>query len=280
MRIRPSLRRRRAPARRRASRRALSDVVATFIILALTVVLASVIFTAVSSYPVNTPVPSNEFALNFSTGTNATSGNAVITYLGITLVQGSPVVGANVYSASIQLSSAEVPKAFPNAYTLSQGLSGSSNWRPGQTWVLNVQPWAIPFGKWGSGHLWDNLTVEVFQGGVLIFWGITPGFQPDYVPSFNGCSVSPSAPAVGTAFNVTCSIQSLNGFWSTSPVTLNLSALPGQSATAAVMKYSAASGLWYYVVAGGGSKAGTWPIFVTAIASDDESNSFVLYVSV
>ncbi|HTS32525.1 MAG TPA: type IV pilin [Thermoplasmata archaeon] len=239
----------------RARRRGVSEVVATIILLAMTVVLFGSIFAWVTSFP--TPAPQNvtQFSANFVL---TTSGNAVAG-LQITHLAGPSVPG----STQVYLKSAYHPSApeFANPITAAAYLPNPNVWNLGQTFN-----YSFPLAE--QPVLPDNITILLVANGQLIYSTILPGTTIAVPPNFVATGISPANPAVGAAFTVTAVVSGNTG-GATVYVTLsNIPGLSGAYPHAVAMTYSGATNRWTFVVPSGHTNAnGTYYAFVNVTNS-------------
>ena len=162
-------------SRRRFARkkRGVSDVVATIILLALTVTLFASIFAFVTTFPSPPAQSSNQFQAKLIVTANGTyvSGIQIMHLAG-------PSVST---SAQIYLKSAVHPGACP--FTSSYPVSSDPTNITGSVWTLG-ETWSVPFSALcpsPSGphldQLPDNITVYVVNNANLLFHVILPGTQ-------------------------------------------------------------------------------------------------------
>ena len=258
----------RKPARRRwarGSRRGVSDVVATILLLALTVTLFSSIFFFVNSLPRPPTQPSNQFI-------------ASLTYSGTTIsfVNVQHLIGAVIPAAAttFYLSSSTNPAAFSGAsFTLSQGITGATSWSLGQTWSLNVTSYGLAAAN-------NNITITIVNANQLLYRGTVPGTLPNAPPIFTSFGTTPVQPAVGTSFLVYAQISDPN--LKSYSVFVDTSRLPGSSGPSAhQMSFNATSGAFNYIVpASMNTAAGTFYVFVNATDTSALKNSVAISVTV
>jgi hypothetical protein len=267
----PRPRRRRLRGRR--SRRAVSDVVATILLLALTVTLFSAIFAFVTAFPSPPPQNSNQFqaALILSAGGTAIVG------LNITHLAG-PQVPAN---AQIFLHSAKEPSKCPfsGSVTVGSGLpAGSTVWNLGQVWSKYLTSWAT--GCSYSDPVPDNITVYIVSASVLIFSVILPGQQLIVSPTITATWTNPGSPSQGKAFQVLATISGPLG--SNKPY-VNLAGVPGQSAASVKMWFNSTSSHWQFNVTAGNTTstpAGTYYGFVNVTGTNGATATAAVTVTI
>jgi hypothetical protein len=236
----------RAPAPRRGPRRPSSrgveDIVATILLLGLTVVIFASILAFVIGFPVPLAQNSSQFTASFTSEPNGT-GTAILA-LSIAHASG-PVVPA---SALVYLKSSLHPKGpeFQNPYTLAAGgIPAGKTWNPGETFVLNTN-------FTGGFHpvLPDNITIYVISGTSLLFSAVLPGTAESLPPVFYDSATSPVTPAVGESFNISVRILNIYSF---NNVYVNLTGLPGTFVVLHRMVYIA--NVWNYTVPAGWTTA-------------------------
>ncbi len=245
----------RRPWRRGARRRAVSEVVATIILLALTVVLFGTIFAWVTTFP--PPIQQN--VTQFSANMVLTANQTYVKALQITHLAGPAVLAGATY---VYLKSAYHPGApeFQTPIPVAPYLPNSVTWNLGQTfnYTFPCSP-----GACEQPQLPDNLTVLVVSNSQLVFSTILPGTPIAVPPNFVETGVSPANPAEGASFTITATVS---GSTSGSTVYVNLANIPGLAThypQAVKMTYSAASNQWSFTVPASMTTAnGTYYAFV------------------
>lgn len=224
----------------------MSDVVATIILLGITVTLFASLFAFVDSFP---PPPSqsvNTFQTSLSYIT--VSGKAYVASVSILLTAGPSVAsGANVY-----LGSENNPRlpSFLNPITVGYGINNASSWGAGQSWFYSFPSASRP-------PLPDNITVSIVQASVLLYSVVLPGNVLNLPPSIAQSGMTPSSAAVGAAFQI---YASFSGNVSGGTPTVSLGGIPGLSGSPAMSK---SSGLYVYNVSTGRTTtAGTYYAFI------------------
>jgi type IV pilin/CARDB protein len=257
---------RRSAARR--NRRGVSDVVATILLLALTVTLFASVFFFINTFPRPPPQPANQFSATLTYGGG---GGASILYVNILHLAGPTIAGATTLQTAVYLQSAAKPSAFATPFTLGYGLNGSTTWALGQTWRGNVTSYLLTVP--------DNITISVIAQNQLLFRITLPGSNPNTPPIFSQAGVNPTTPAVSTTFTVFVGITDNN--LKLNSVFVNFSQLPGVVGSGlAQMSLLATSGLWVYSVAGGSTSSGTFYIFVNATDLSGLQNSIAIPVTI
>jgi flagellin-like protein len=254
-------------SRRWRSRRGVSEVVATILLLALTVVLFSSIFAFVTSFPAPPAQNSNQFQANLVISANASGISGVLT--GVTIVHlAGPAISQQ---ATIYLRSAVHPTwlQFSTGYTLADGgITGT--WNLGQTWTLTS------FTGGADSYVPDNITISIIQGAQLVFSDIVPGTVLNLPPTFLSVGTTPAVPAVGQAFQIYSAVQGI-----TTAPTIVVSGLPG-SLPAGSQTMHPYGGEWVYnITAGLTTTSGTYYSFITAVtaASKTGSSSVPVYLT-
>ncbi len=246
---------RRARRRWRAGRarsRGVSEVVATIILLAMTVVLFSSIFAWVTSFP--TPAPQN--VTQFSASFVLTANGTYVQDLQISHLAGPSVAG----TTQVYLKSAYYPQApeFANPITAAAYLPNHLTWNLGQSfnYPFPTSPFQLP-------KLPDNITILLVSNDQLIYSTILPGTPVAVPPNFVSTDITPDTPAVGASFTVSAVVAGNTGG---NTVYVALANLPGLSAlypVAQKMTYSAATNQWTFTVPASETNAnGTYYAFV------------------
>lgn len=236
--------------RRKPRARAVSDVIATILLLALTVTLFAAIFAFVTTFP-SPPAQNNN---QFQASVTLTSNLTYVSSLHILHLAGPAVSGTSL----VYLKSAVQPSApeFASPYTVSSGLGGATQWNLGQTWTVTFTSPNIPLAS-------SNITVYVTSGSALIFSVILPGTSLAPAPTIVATAISPSPPTVGQSFTVYATIA---GSYAGNSVYVNLAAVPGGPTTAQKMSLNS-QGEWTYTLSTGASTNGTFYGFVNATSS-------------
>jgi flagellin-like protein len=252
------------------SRRAVSEVIATILLLGLTVVLFSSIFAWVSAFPHPPASNSNQFQARLTVSPNGTGTGGYITAISITHLAGPPVSSLT----SIYLRSQLYPTSsqYTGTYTLAMGNISSPTWNLGQTWLLTsfvptgspCPAPCLPFAY--SGAQPDTITVYIYYDYNVLFSVSLPVAATTQTFAFLSEGTTPAAPVIGGPFTIWAAIQGVVPGGGTS-VTATLSGLPGLSADVVpvAMTYSATTGLWTYSIAlGTTTAAGTYYVPITA----------------
>jgi hypothetical protein len=244
----------------RRNGRGVSEVVATILLLGLTVTLFSSIFFFVNTFP----RPPSQSASQFQGSLLFTPNGGYITNVLILHLSGQ-VLSSPV--TTIYMRSSANPGFYSAQYTVAQGLNGSNYWALGQTWNISLtstgpQPGPSPNGD----PVPDNMTVYILSGTQLIFTVTLPGQVPALAPYFTNFGTKPSPPVVAQAFNITIFVSSTD--LNTHSVYVNISQLPGVSGAllnAQKMTKGSLPGEYYYnVPAGVTSNTGTYYVVFNA----------------
>jgi FlaG/FlaF family flagellin (archaellin) len=241
---------RRLRARAIRSKRAVSEVVGTILILALTVTLFSSIFFFVNTFPKPAQQPSSQFQGQLYT-TTVTKGAHTwtnVTYVTITHL-GGPVL-YNFNTIFYVVSQAH-PQNTTATYTLTNGglgASSSASWGTGQVWNLSI----------AADHLSlpDNLTVTVVSAGNVVYRQTLPGTNPTIPPIFDSEGTSPAIPVTGSTFSIFAQISDPFLPTSSKQVYLNIttsgltctnpqSAYSTNTTSKLQMTYNGTNGLWF-----------------------------------
>jgi flagellin-like protein len=236
-------------------RRGVSDVIATILLLALTVVLFSSIFAFVTSFP----APPAQNTSQFSSNLVLTTNESYVKGIQITHLAGPAAPG----SALVYFKSATHPGApeFLNPVAASTGLGGAVTWNLGQTFNLTfplAQQPALP----------DNITVYVTTPNQLLYSNVLPGQLINVPPSFPNTGTNPANPTVGEGFTVFATAAGNLGGASVWVNLANVPGLAGSYPVAQKMTYVAATNEWTFVVpAALTTTNGTYFVFVNVTGS-------------
>ncbi|MGA7846530.1 MAG: type IV pilin N-terminal domain-containing protein [Thermoplasmata archaeon] len=284
---RQSKHRLRTRSRSLRGKRAVSEVLGTILILALTVTLFSSIFFFVSTFPKPAPQPAGQFQgqLFYSyitkgahTWTNVSS--VTVTHLGGPILYNFNTVFYVVSQAHPQNTTA--------TYTMTSGGLGASSstpWGTGQVWNLSL----------AGDHLTipDNITVTIVSDSLVVYRQTLPGSNPTNPPIFIAQGTSPGAPFVNSPFSVFVQISDPFLRTSSKQVYLNittpglscvnpLSAYSSNTTNKLQMTYNATNGLWF-VPSCTTATSGTY--YVTAWVTDSnpiqtQQNSIIFPITV
>lgn len=249
----------------RRSSRGVSDVVATILLLALTVTLFASVFFFINTFPHPPPQPANQFsaALQYS-GT---------TIVGVSVLHlaGPTIAGISTTQTAIYLQSAAHPGAFGAPFSLAAGLNGSSVWALGQTWKLNLTAYLL-IGA-------DNITISIITQSQLLFRITLPGANPNTPPIFSQAGISPATPGPSQPITVFVGVTDNN--LNPNSVFVNISEIPGVAGSGLFqMGLLPSSGLWIYTIAAGSTSVGTFYVFVNATDLSGLQNSIAIPVTI
>jgi Archaeal Type IV pilin, N-terminal len=250
---------------RAPNERGVSDVVATILLLALTVTLFASIFFFVNTFPRPPPQPANQFQAQLLYGG---AGGQHINGITILHLAGPSLSGSILF----YFQSAQHPTFVPNPFTLSNGLNGSNNWGLGQTWYLNMTSYGLTAP--------DNISVSIISSTELLFRTTLPGSNPNIPPTYLVTGTSPAAPTIGQAVQVQAQIA--DDDLRTYSVFVNLSQLPGVGGSGLfAMSFVGTLGMWVYnISAGTTTQAGTFFVFVNATDKVNQANSVAIPVTI
>jgi flagellin-like protein len=219
----------------RRGRRGVSDVIATILLLALTVVLFSSIFAFVTSFPSPPAQNTSQFSANLVLTTN----QSYVKSIQITHLAGPAILT----TANVWFKSATHPQApeFQSPILSSTGLGGAKTWNLGQVFSYTFPALQQPI-------LPDNITVYITTPDQLLFSTVLPGASVNVAPNFPSTYTLPSVPAVGGGFTVyVTALGNLNG----NSVYINLANVPGLAGpypTPQQMTFVAATDQWSFPV--------------------------------
>ncbi len=234
---------------RHGSRRGVSDVVATILLLALTVTLFASIFAFVTSFPSPPPQNANQFQANLVLA----PGGAAVSGINITHLTGPAVASTGL----IYLKSAAYPSSCPFSTSMTVGSGiGTSTWNLGQTWSRSFTSIC---GTPTTDPLPDNITVYVVSGNQLLYSVVLPGQQIVTPPVITSTWVSSNPVAQGAPFSVYAAIT---GGVKTNSVYANLATVPGLPSNP--VKMVLYQGQWTYNATSGAAAPGTFTGFVNA----------------
>ena len=240
-------------------------MVATILLLALTITLFAAVFAFVTSFPAPAAQSNNQFQASLFYPTNGTTKY----FAGVRIVHlaGPQVQG----SALIYLKSSNQPglPVFQTPYTVSSGLASGTIWNLGQTWSLSFPATQLPLAG-------GNITVYIVSQSQLLFSVILPGTAIAAPPTVVSTTVSPAIPTIGQSFIV---YASLSGAYKSNSVYVNLAGVPGGPSTPQLMTQNA-QGLWTYTLSGGASKNGTYYGYVNATGTAGSGQTTVGAVTI
>jgi hypothetical protein len=247
--------RRSALGRRRARRshRAVADVVATILLLSLTVVLFAALFAFVTRFPSPPAQSTDQFQASLVTAANNSITGLTIVHLAGPSVPESAVVylqSSVVGLPNRQFSTSGTPLAW--------GLGNTTfPWNLGQVWSTTFTP-VVPSNA--------NITVFIVSNNQLIFSVILGGSSnSNFAPTILASGTIPSPVGVGKSFQVYVSLGGDYAEYNASnPLKVNFGAVPGLPSANETMNTTAGTGYWVTTVASGKTTTnGTFYAFVT-----------------
>jgi len=242
-----------------------SDVVATILLLGLTVTLFASIFAFVTTFPTPPAQNNNQFQASLTYFAN---GSGFVQSIHILHLSGPPVPG----TAQVYLKSSTQPTGpeFASPYSISSGLGGANSWNLGQVWNLTFTP-AV-----GLPPANGNITVFIVSQSQLIFDVILPGAGIATPPTVVSTWISPAVPTKAQGFWVYATIA---GQYASNSVFVNLAAVPGLPSTAVQMQQNA-QGQWYYHATSGATANGTFYGFVNATGAFGQQASGPISITI
>lgn len=223
----------------------MSEVVATIILLGITVSLFSAVFIFVNRFPTPPPQGLDQFQASLVLDPSSAShiygvkvvlgaGPIVSSSARIYLVPSSPVAGTWQFSQ---------PNGIPVLWGLNGTNTSTSYWSSGQVWFTHfkVEP-TLPF----------NIGVDVIRAGTLLFQVTLSGATVSFPPVVSQVWTSPSYIRVGQNFTVNVVMTgNLTGV----TATIYLGGIPVLSSTAKPLTINPATGSGSFTVTP--SSAGT-----------------------
>jgi flagellin-like protein len=252
----------------RRARRGVSDVVATILLLALTVTLFAAIFAFVTTFPSPPAQNTNQFQASLVYASNNTN---YISSLKILHLAGPAISGNGL----VFLKSANYPSSpeFQNPIPVAWGINNVSTWNLGQTWVWNFPSHNLPFWQ-------DNITVYLVYSAQLLYSVVLPGQIIGFPPTIVSTWVVPSAPTIGAAFKVYATIS---GNLGSHKAFINLGGIPGLSTSTVPMWFNSSLSAWQYNVSSGntsGTPAGTYSAVVNVTGNSGQTATAAVTVTI
>jgi FlaG/FlaF family flagellin (archaellin) len=235
---------RRTGARLLRSRRAVSDVVATILILAITVTLFASIFAFVGSFPKPPAQNVNEFqaSLKYTSSTHSAISGVSIEHLAGPALPSSDKVYLETSTSSSDWQFT-ISGGIPVYWGLTTNAT-SSTWSFGQNFTTTLHTAiATP----------DNITIYITSTTQLLYSAVIPGLVLTSPPAITSAGTTPSTVTPSETFVIWAS---LTGTLTGATVKVNLAGLPGLSGNYSMTKGS--GGLYSRTVSGGVSTSGTW----------------------
>ncbi len=243
--------------------RAVSDVVATILLLALTVTLFASIFFFVTSFPSPSPQNSNQFQASLQ----ATSNGTFIASLTILHLGGPSVPGSDL----VYLKGAVTPSypSFTSPLTVSSGVGAATTWNLGQSWVI-VFPLPQP--------RLQNITIYIVSPTQLLYSVTLPGQQFNVPPTVVSSWTSPTNPTVGGPFTV---YAIFGGTTTGMTPTVNLGTIPGLPSTAQTMSAEGQTNEWQYLVTTGQTTTnGTYQVIISGTNTNGQTGFGTLPITI
>lgn len=226
-------------------RRGVSDVIATILLLGLTVTLFSAIFAFVTRFPAPPAQSVNEFQASVITGAGGITGLKI-------LQSGGPVVPETdhiylVASRAVTNWQFSQASGVPVAWGTGNSTKG---WGTGQYWTTTFKPaLTIP----------TNVTLYILSSSQLLFTATVPGTAPVTPAVVTSTYTVPNNPAAGAGFQI---FAVVSGPTANLVFNVSLAGIPGLSG-APSMTYNATAAAWYYQVPSGHTTTnGTFIAFV------------------
>lgn len=264
----------------RRHRRGASEVLATIILLAMTVTLFSAVFLSLNRLPKAPPQPVNQFTASLSYGQANGKLPTKIMSLSLVHLSGPVVTGSVAGQTAIYVSSQNRSAAFPTPFTLPQGLGGSSAWSFGQTWTVNIST-NLVFSP-------DNLTVAIVSADQLLFRAVLTASTSTAAPYFTQATVTSSPAAnplpASSTYNVSVGVVCAGG--PCSSVKVNISELQGSTTPPISLAFASKLGIWWWLSSASSDKTPnpatttTYYVFVTATDSSGRTDTTVVSVPV
>lgn len=228
-----------------------SDVVATILLLSLTVVLFAALFTFVTRFPAPPAQDANQFQASVILGS---SGTAIT---GVRILQdGGPSVPR---TDSVYLTSSKIVSDWQ--FSQSGGVpvawgtnNASGGWNFGQYWTTTFKTTiAVP----------ANITIFIVSQTTLLYQTVVPGGGPNVAPLLTSTYTVPAVPAVGSAFQI---VALVSGNTSGLALNVSLAEIPGLPTSVQTM-HPYGTGEWVYNASGTTTTAGTYLAFIQGVNS-------------
>ncbi len=234
-------------ARAGKARRGVSDVVATILLLGLTVTLFASIFAFVTRFPSPPAQSVDQFQASLVTS------DSKITELKI-LQSGGPLVpeSDHVYLvASRTVTNWQFSQALGIPVSWGTG-NVTTGWGTGQYWTTTFNPTlAVP----------TNITIYIVSPDNLLFTTTVPGTTPNEPAVVTGAYTDPTNPGLHKGFQI---FADVSGSSTNLKFNISFAGIPGLSTLGTPsMTYNSTADAWYYQVASGESTTnGTYIAFI------------------
>ncbi len=246
----------------RRKRRAVSEVIATILLLGMTVTLFSAVFILVNRFPTPQPQAQTQFETTLAT---KVSGNAT-TVIGINITHGTgPTVplSARIYLQCSNSADANWQFTRSGGIPMSWGLSTNGTgqaWGAGEVWSTSFKP---------ALTLPVTLTVTVVATSVVLYQAIVPGGSFTVPPLVVATGTTPTPVQQNSTFQIYAVLSGDGANSNTTSVTVLLSALSGVSGSgynttthSCALSWSRASGNWVTSPIKTSTKPGTYTGFI------------------
>jgi flagellin-like protein len=226
----------------RSRRRGVSDVIATILLLGITVSLFSAIFLFVNKFPKPLPQGTDQFQASLILNASSTSN---VYGVKVTLGAGPSIgSGAVVYLVPAKAVAGNWQFTQTKGIPIRWGLNNTTtSWFSGQQWFtkFKVQP-TLP----------NNITVDVVASSTLLFQVVLTGGSVNSPPVISQVWTNRTAPQVGQGFTINAL---LTGNLKGATATIYLGGIPGLPKTAQAFPINTGTGLGSYSVSGGATTA-------------------------
>ena len=202
-------------------RRGVSEVVATILLLGLTVTLFATLFFFVTSFPA---APQARALTEFQATLQLSADGSHITGVTIVPIGGPTVPGSDIVYFKGTLLPAN--PSFSTPFTVSSGIGGNSTWGLGEAWVFSFPNPLPPI---------QNITINVASSTELLYSVTLPGQSYNLPLLVSRAWATPANPLVGTPFTVTAVFGGSNVTFGPGQPTVNVALIPGAPLSPQVM---------------------------------------------
>jgi flagellin-like protein len=263
----------RSRAWRRARRRGVSEVVATILLLGMTITLFASIFLFTNRNPSAQPQSLTQFTVALTYGG---SGGLQVTEISITHLSGTVLTGSGTSQVAIYVVSQKHPTSIPSPFALSAGLGGASIWGFDQVWNISLASYGITSP--------DNLTVSIVAHDLLEFRETVFAVVPSAAPYFASVKLTPATigPKASFSFNLSAVVE----FGSSSGDTVKVNLTESSGSASLALTGSGSSGLYYYndasspLTSPNPASATTYYFFLTATDASGQRSSYAVAFTV